>query len=675
MERNPQYLIEKYPDLAGSRPVDAAVNKSIATGEKGPNTKEDRVGRYLARLEAIAKNDTAHTPTGHGELFADAPQEESVEPTKVHPERSAQYLKDLILKDYVLDTLDDATVEAVALGLYKSEKQLAVEQGRSADVEHLEQTRPNDILPLYKNAVIEKAAIQKKTLTEWLDYLHQNDAGYPMWFQYMVVRELKKMGALDKEHLTYSRRTSKTVAPFPELNSEALGWAYSRIRDDVPADLYVPRSEEAALRRDALVKAIDKKDFASLYAIGQVETAGKINKESIEGEWREYKKGSDPHILENDLKGKGTGWCTAEGSAEAHLNAGDFYVYYTKTQSGYTQPRVAIRMENDTVAEVRGVDTRQALEPELVDIARNKFKDLPGGDTYEKKSNDMKRLTGISKLYDMETRAWKRLLTKKELTFLYEIDAKIEGFGYDDDPRVTELRSQRDPKADAPIVFECQPNEIAWSQTEITKTTKAYVGPLFPGIFKQIGRLEHLYTSFPEGKIRQQAIDIDNRTPQQLLEDLQKQGFQVSDYAKYMVEHMRDYGEKAVPAAIINKVTSIFGKKKEDIQSERIETVRLTPRDLGFNQGATIDDIYKKGKEFGLELCPPEVGPQYRLQYTNQPMGEWFFIAMKQISDPDGGPSVFNLRHGDDGVWLYYHWAEPDDRWNPDNQFVFRLRK
>lgn len=259
MERNPQYLIAKYPDLTGSSPVDAAVKKSTAGGEKGPNTKEERVERYLARLESIAKKDTAHASARHGELFANTPQEENVESTKTHPERSAQYLKDLILKDYVLDTLDDATVEAVALGLYKSEKQLAIEQGRSADVERLEQTRSDDITTLYKNAVIEKAAIQKKTLTEWLDYLHKNDAGYPMWFQYMVVRELKKMGTLDKEHVTYSRRTSKTVAPFPELNEEALGWAYSRIVTDVPTDLYVPRSEEVALQRDTLVKAIDKK--------------------------------------------------------------------------------------------------------------------------------------------------------------------------------------------------------------------------------------------------------------------------------------------------------------------------------------------------------------------------------------------------------------------------------
>lgn len=372
--------------------------------------------------------------------------------------------------------------------------------------------------------------------------------------------------------------------------------------------------------------------------------------------------------MENDLRGKSTGWCTAEGSAEAHLNAGDFYAYYTKTESGYTQPRVAIRMENGIVVEVRGVDKRQALEPELVDIARNKFKDLPGGDKYEKKSDDMKRVTNIAKLYDTETGAWKRPLTKQELTFLYEIDAKIEGFGYDNDPRVTELRNQRDPKADAPIMCECQPNEIAWSQTEITETTKAYIGPLFPGIFKQLGHLEHLYTSFPEGKIRQKAVDIDNRTPEQLLEDLQKQGFQVSDYAKYMVEHMRDQ-----EASILTKVTGVFGKKKEAIQSERIETVRFTVRNLGFVQGATTDQIYAKAAEFCLELCPPDVGPQYRMKYTDQPMNEYLYVAMKQISGPGGDPNVFRLLRDGGGVWLEYCFARPGSYWNPDFEFVFRL--
>jgi len=56
-------------------------------------------------------------------------------------------------------------------------------------------------------------------------------------------------------------------------------------------------------------------------------------------------------------------------------------------------------------------------------------------------------------------------------------------------------------------------------------------------------------------------------------------------------------------------------------------------------------------------------------------MGEWFGIAMKQITDPDGRPDVFGLGHHDNGLLLSSYWAEPANRWGPKCKFVFRLRK
>jgi len=43
-------------------------------------------------------------------------------------------------------------------------------------------------------------------------------------------------------------------------------------------------------------------------------------------------------------------------------------------------------------------------------------------------------------------------------------------------------------------------------------------------------------------------------------------------------------------------------------------------------------------------------------------------------TDPDGNPNVFNLKRNEDGVWLNNNWAKPDNHWNPENKFVFRLR-
>ena len=45
------------------------------------------------------------------------------------------------------------------------------------------------------------------------------------------------------------------------------------------------------------------------------------------------------------------------------------------------------------------------------------------------------------------------------------------------------------------------------------------------------------------------------------------------------------------------------------------------------------------------------------------------------ITDRNGNPNVFNLERNDNGLWLNNNWANPDNRWNADNEFVFRLRK
>ena len=74
-------------------------------------------------------------------------------------------------------------------------------------------------------------------------------------------------------------------------------------------------------------------------------------------------------------------------------------------------------------------------------------------------------------------------LTREDLIFLYEIDQPIEGFGYDKDPRIEEIRKTRNSKQDAPVMFNCDPNQIATNEREIAENTKAYIGPLFPHIF------------------------------------------------------------------------------------------------------------------------------------------------------------------------------------------------
>jgi len=124
--------------------------------------------------------------------------------------------------------------------------------------------------------------------------------------------------------------------------------------------------------------------------------------------------------------------------------------------------------------------------------------------------------------------------------------------------------------------------------------------------------------------------------------------------------------------------SDILGKpafKAADEETE-VDLVKATVAELGFKKGARYDQIYERAKEPGLELCPPEVGPQLRLQYQDQPNGEWIVVAMEPIIDSDGCPRVFNVERIGSELWLSSYWGRPDGFWDPDCQWVFcRPRK
>ncbi len=657
--KNPGFLKEKYADLPGSPEVNRTIarDRALHKGDvnyREPKSKEGRIDAYLQFLEDRFSSDDLLVMAEEGDENAgDIIEIREQDPLKNEAFRK---LKEDILNRYTMQIHDQQTLTHIAEGLYASEKKLVIERGMGAQIPALE-GKHDAVIARYRALIQEKHAIQKQTLTSWLDYLQENDAKQPMWFRYLVVRSLEKMGSLDKERLDYSRRTVDTIAPFAELNSEALAWVYTQMLQfkehglELPAPYFVP-DEETQKKKDQILSAIRSKDFAKLYAFAQVETAGRLDKESLVGEWKKYVKGSDSTLLQRDIKGKGTGWCTAEGSAEGQLEAGDFYVYFTNNQAGVpTEPRIAIRMEQDQVAEVRGVDKRQSLEPTLVETAQSFYKDLPGGDKYDKKAFDMKLLTAL----DQKVRDGK-ILSKDDLVFLYEMNAPIEGFGYDKDPRVTELRKQRNVNEDILIIFECSENQIAYSIDQINESTKAYVGKLEPGIFNRLPEgVEHVFTSFPEDRIRREQIEIGGKTERVLEDLLERSGFKIGEYARSMMRS-KDF-------------TTLKNPEQETL-------IRLRVEDLGFPNGATTQEIFARAEALGLELCPAEVGPYYRLKYVDQPMHEWVRIGMKPIIDSDGRPGVFGVARIGDGSWLdYYVWAGPDYRWDAGSQFVFRLRK
>lgn len=107
-----------------------------------------------------------------------------------------------------------------------------------------------------------------------------------------------------------------------------------------------------------------------------------------------------------------------------------------------------------------------------------------------------------------------------------------------------------------------------------------------------------------------------------------------------------------------------------------VELVVVSVAELGFKDGATRADIYKRANELGLDLCPNEVGPQLRLQYKDQPKGEWLLIGMEPITDSGGDLRVFSVWRGGGGKqWLLGGDGGPGSFWSAGRRWVFLRRK
>ncbi len=657
-----QFLGERYPRLAKSSEVTAAVARTKArTGKTIIKDPDERIQNYLGRFREIVERSD--------------PQAKA---------RGIVALKKILVDRYVV------RVEDIPNSYWQAQLRVVRNRGEFGDWQNLPE---EEVLKLKQEHLAQSKEDQQGSIEEWIDYLASDRSSYlPDYLKYWVFAGMLKLERYEKaeknQHGTVIKQgrfperptgRQRTIKMFPEVNESGLKfiasaykqqtegkniyWGYNQ---DIPADV-----------RQTFLDALKRKDFRAAYGWVQ-EHIPPITDEEMqitEGRncgWVTFSKdlGHTGRDVAVTLAGKGTGWCIAgrETAQGNYLDQGaKLHIYYTRDKDDkQANPRVGIVEMGGKVTEVRGIEWEENIDDYIkpTDVIEKKLKELPGGEGFFETDVDTKYLTAIDqKMHCNEP------LKREELIFLYEIDKPIKYFGYQRDPRIAELRARRDPIEDAPVVLDCDPGEIAWNRHEVSTHTKAYIGPLFPGIFEEFSGLEHIYTSFPEGKITGDEVVIGTKDRKELLEAMKKQGIDTSTYAQEMIE-----SPDFMPTqSRLSGIQRLF--KGEGSQTAKtVDVIRLKVRDFGFTNYPTTTELFAKAEEFGLELCPAEVGPQYRLQQTDQPMNDWFYIGMKPLV-ASGDPSVFTLGRYGDGLWLDISWARPDSRWPLDGEFVFRFRK
>ena len=86
---------------------------------------------------------------------------------------------------------------------------------------------------------------------------------------------------------------------------------------------------------------------------------------------------------------------------------------------------------------------------------------------------------------------------------------------------------------------------------------------------------------------------------------------------------------------------------------KEVELVTVSAAALGFETDTvTLAAIYERAQRLGLRIAAAEVGPQLRLQYLDQPMGEFLAIGMDPIKTWSGEEAILNVANGGAGLIL-----------------------
>jgi hypothetical protein len=111
----------------------------------------------------------------------------------------------------------------------------------------------------------------------------------------------------------------------------------------------------------------------------------------------------------------------------------------------------------------------------------------------------------------------------------------------------------------------------------------------------------------------------------------------------------------AADCAIGGQAEEILARPAFTVVSRKmqIDLVAVSPAELGFD-GDTVSlaDIYVRAWQLGFRPVPAEVGPQLRLQYLDQPLGEFLIVGMEPIRTWSEEPVILTVANGGAGLIL-----------------------
>ena len=85
--------------------------------------------------------------------------------------------------------------------------------------------------------------------------------------------------------------------------------------------------------------------------------------------------------------------------------------------------------------------------------------------------------------------------------------------------------------------------------------------------------------------------------------------------------------------------------KKVVVDGKEINLFVFTTRELGFQDKATLDEIYARIEQFGLVRCPEGTAESLRAEYSDQPVGERLNISRRDHKESGSQRQIMVVGH------------------------------
>lgn len=131
----------------------------------------------------------------------------------------------------------------------------------------------------------------------------------------------------------------------------------------------------------------------------------------------------------------------------------------------------------------------------------------------------------------------------------------------------------------------------------------------------------------------------------------------------------------AIGCNVGGSATEILARPAFIVSSTKkeVDLVTVSAAALGFDTDTvTLAAIYARAKQLGLEIAAAEIGPQLRLQYLDQPIGEFLVIGMHPIKTWSGEQVILNVANGGAGLILIGQDGSADAAISTISRFVFQ---